>query len=255
MVKLTELWKIITTRLAAKDCTPEILAKTKEIKTNYDEKILELNNVITVLNKEIDGFKKEEKTDKLETYLSNKYPKVTVYYTGRYIPNHGMISIDPRVFFTPYDSTLPKFTGTYDEIALKALRWVHKNVKYIDEKTAYGLDEFWAFAFETLTIKIGDCDDGAILLANIMLNSGIPYYRIHINKGDVKGGKHLYVSYCREIDNEFIVLDWCYWFNDLGMSKRELHRNERDYYDVDLSWNQRYIYSKAMKDNEGFAMT
>jgi hypothetical protein len=52
-------------------------------------------------------------------------------------------------------------------------------------------------------------------MANIMLRSGIPYYRIRLNAGNVNGGGHAYVTYCRETDNQFVVLDWCYYPNNL----------------------------------------
>lgn len=241
------------------DRLTKVIAATQseliQLKASFGAQLTSLTDENTALKARITELEKEIGTpNELETYLNNKYPKITTSYTGRFVPNYGMVSIDPRNFFTPFDTTIPTFLGTNDEKALAGLKYVNKKIKYTPDKTAYGLDEFWAFAFETLKTKLADCDDGSILLANIMLNSGIPYYRIRLNIGHVKGGYHAYLTYCRETDDEFVVLDWCYWYNELDIKDRKLHRDERDYYEVDMSWNQKYIFSSAIKDKEGFDM-
>ena len=98
--------------------------------------------------------------------------------------------------------------------------------------------------------KAGDCEDGAILLSNVLVKSGIPYYRVRVCAGSVNGGGHAYCVYCRETDNEWVVLDWCYWPNDLPVAQRKKHRDEPNYaspdgnYYVWFSWDLKNVYAK-----------
>lgn len=198
------------------------------------------------------AYEPSEEEVKWEQYWNNRYPKKVIIYAGRTFPKDPNMryGIDVRYFFTISQPLyeLVKANkldiGTSDEKALKCLKWVHKNFKYVSDKTAYGSAEYWAFPCESLYTKIGDCDDGAILLANLMLHAGIPYWRIRLNAGDVKGGGHCYVTYCRETDNQFVVLDWCYWYNDKPVSERPLHKDEQDYYGIWFSWNQLYSFGQ-----------
>lgn len=161
------------------------------------------------LNKQI--AKLQQPIDPLEKYWNERRPVTNWRYKAR-----DKTLVDPRIFFQ-YDNTLPSYSNlkTNDEKAINCLAWVNKNIKYTlkDEKDG----EYWKFAYETLRDKRGDCDDGAILIACMMLSSGVPYWRIRINAGSVKGGNHCYVTYLKESDNEWYVLDWCYWFAPLGV--------------------------------------
>lgn len=40
--------------------------------------------------------------------------------------------------------------------------------------------DYWQTVEETLQLKTGDCEDGAILLANLLVASGQPYYKVLI---------------------------------------------------------------------------
>ena len=194
-------------------------------------------------------FKKGEKEEEMEKYYNNKYPKKNISYVRR--ETDGQYSVDVRSFFQYRDYHLPTITGkTNDEKAYNSLMWVMKNIKYVADKTAYGFPEYWAYAYQTLKRKVGDCEDGAILLANIMMKAGIPYWRVRLNAGSVNGGGHCYVTYCRETDDKFIVLDWCYWANKKPISERPLHKDERNYSDekrnfyIWFSWNERYAFGR-----------
>lgn len=204
--------------------------------------ILELNEKIKVLESKITP-------DPMETFWNNRYPKINRNYSRQ--ESDGSYSIDVRNFFQPYDFNIPTVSGaTFDEKALNALKYVISNIKYTSDKTSYGFDEYWAYPYQTLKRKVGDCEDGAILMANIMLRSGIPYWRIRLNAGSVNGGGHAYVTYCRETDNQFVVLDWCYWKNTLPIKDRKLHSQEQNYdneaqnYYIWFSWNLKYVFGK-----------
>lgn len=206
--------------------------------------------------------------DPAEEKWNNKYPKDdTVRWTCKYIHmkdgSTEAVQVDPRIFFQPYAGDLKgiaqgikaslklklKKEPGVDDLALGALQYVRKNIKYTSDKNVEGLEEYWQEWCETLELKTADCEDGAILMANIMLALGIPYWRVRLNAGDVNGGGHAYVTYCRATDNEFVVLDWCYWPNDLPVKDRKLHRDEENYsghsYGIWWSWNTQYVFRKV----------
>lgn len=244
----------------------------------WKKKVTELANQKAELEKqkaeilthvaELDAIIKEAQNKEFphpkETYWNNKYPKDdTVRYTCRYIHlKDGTLEacqVDPRIFFQPIAGDLKgialalttslttklKKEPTNDDLALACLQYVMKNIKYTSDEKVQGIPEYWQEWYETIELKTGDCEDGSILLANLMTAVGIPYWRIRLNAGDVKGGGHAYVTYCRETDDEFVVLDWCYWPKDIPIKDRKLHHDEMDYYGIWWSWNIKYIFKKV----------
>ena len=211
---------------ALTDCANERL----ELQSKLDYCQLSLANCLNAENEQ-------------EKFWNNKYPKQNISYKRK--EHDNWYEIDVRNYFEPFDFHLPIVAGaSNDEKALKALELVRQIMVYVIDKTEYGLDEFWARAYQTLVHKKGDCEDGAILLANIMLKSEIPYWRIRLNAGDVEGGGHAYVTYCRETDNQFVVLDWCYWPKTTLIKDRPLHKDEQNYYGIWFSWNQKFSFGK-----------
>ncbi len=195
--------------------------------------------------------------DPLEVELNNKIPKIQKYYVRQEVDNTYLI--DVRNYFQLQDAKIPVVTGSNnDDKALKALKKVRSVMNYVSDKTTYNLDEYWAYPYQTIGRGIGDCEDGAILMANIMIKSGIPYWRVRLNAGSVNGGGHAYVTYCRESDNEFVVLDWCYWPNNLPVADRETHKESRNYMNEEenfyvwFSWNTKHIFGKQTTAIEGF---
>jgi len=187
----------------------------------------------------------KEEVDAAEEFWNNKRPKNNRFYK-RY-ETDGKYDIDVRNYFMPYDDGIPTVKGKTNDIkALSALELVKKTITYISDKKTYGYDEYWAYAYQTLKRRKGDCEDGAILLANIMLKSGIPYWRIRLNAGDVKGGGHAYVTYCRESDNQFVTLDWCYWYDHTEIKYRTLHKDQKDYYGIWFSCNLKYTFGSGV---------
>ncbi len=187
-----------------------------------------------------------------EEYWNSKYPKKVIKYSGRVFPSNpkSSYSIDVRYFFTCSRPLIELVesnklnTGSYDERALKCLKWVRANIKYASDQSTFGAGEYWSFPPETLYTKKGDCDSGAILLANLMMAAKVPYWRIRLNAGSVKGGGHAYVTYCRESDNKFVVMDWCYWYNSKQPADRKLHSEKKDYYGIWFSWNRQFAFGK-----------
>jgi len=174
-----------------------------------------------------------------------------IVYEARFLPNIGQISVDVRDFFVnPHNYLLQAIVAPFknlkhdDEKALACLRWVIQNIKYVSEKSKYGLEEFWCFPSEVLKTRMGDCDDGAILLANLMLACGIPYWKIRLTAGLVPEGGHAYVTYYCESRDYWVVLDWCYRPSLTPIPERPHYKNSQIYREVWLSWNQKYAFYK-----------
>lgn len=190
-----------------------------------------------------------------ESYYNNKYPKQDITYKGRFVPNSTeTVAIDVRNFLNEHDSAVKKISDgllisrlSDDEKALSCLLWIIDNIKYVSDSQK-GKKDYWQFVFETLYYKTGDCEDGAILLANLMMASGIPYWKIRLSVGDVKAGAHGYVVYYCELKDRWVILDWCYEVNKSKISERKDYKEEADYLTVWFSWNSKYSFSKGLND-------
>ena len=185
-----------------------------------------------------------------EDELNNKYPKVDMNYLRH--ETDGDYSVDVRNFYMIKDSNIPTVSGTDDEKALNSLKWVIDNIKYTPDSTSYKQAEYWAYPYQTLKHKTGDCEDGSILLANIMIRSGIPYWKVRITAGDVDDGKgnkggHCFVVYYYEEGDYWVLLDWCYWNNTLKISQRKNYKDEGYYKEIWFSFNEKYVFSTDEK--------
>ena len=127
---------------------------------------------------------------------------------------------------------------------------VNKTLKFIISKIKYTSDqdkgEMWQFAFETFKRDKGDCEDGAILMYNILVNSNVPYWRLRLNAGSVQGGGHVYLTYLREKDNQWYVCDWCYWPNE-SINFKKKWKDAQKYFGIWFSWNSKYIFGDLPK--------
>lgn len=227
------------------------LMKARENANLYAKQVDDLQEQISTCEHKLQWYELDKQQrlaeGKLEHYWNHKRPpRVNFKYPAR-----DGVQVDPRIFYQPYDSTLVAYkndTFTFDEKASRCLNYVQRTIQYISEKK-----EYWQFSYETMKRRAGDCEDGAVLLANMMLASGIPYWRIRLNAGWVhhpKAGKegHCYVTYLREEDNQWYVLDWCYWYKESKDFKRPWSDAEGKYFDIWFSWNAKYVYGSVELD-------
>ena len=193
----------------------------------------------------------------LEKRLNDKYPKVTISYKGRTIPNFGSYELDVWNFFVnPESSELQKVVGKWkslpdDEKAVECQKWVEKYIRYTSDKTQYGLEEFWGFPSETLKTKRGDCDNGCILMGNLMLACDVPYWKVRMACGDVydKNGKnlggHAFLTYFVEKKNYWVAMDWCFNPDIRPVESRPDYKESILYGkgEVWFSFSKKYAYS------------
>jgi len=194
----------------------------------------------------------------LEKFWNEKHPQQKAIYSGRSLPNatapHKIvegIQIDVRNMVTVPDAILLQViqdndlkADSNDETMLRVQKWVVKNLKYVSDESNEGVPEFWQFPFETLAIGIGDCEDGALLIASLAINAGIPSFRVRVNAGIVKEaptapeGGHGYCTYLRESDNIHVVIDWCYLEDSTIAVKDKVPLKSNPYYkEVWFSFN------------------
>lgn len=200
-----------------------------------------------------------------ETIYNNKYPKADILYDGRKVPwRPGRYNIDVRNFFNRYDSVVRRIADSIilnkdikdNAKALLCLNWVLNNINYASDLNPDGSQtEYWNFAFETLLPRNadssqlwGDCEDASILLANLMLASGIPYWKIRLVAADVDDGKgnaggHCFVVFFDETRIVWVLLDATFYANRLAIEQRPDYKTEPFYKNTWFSFNERYSFA------------
>lgn len=224
--------------------------------TAINYKLAEAN--VELLQKEQD----QKDSNLLEEKFNSKYPQVDELYSGRVLPpDNKKVSVDVRDFYTPNDSLLQTIVknlaleGKTDDVkALACLQWVIKNLTYVPDSVEYKLNEFWAFPFEILIDMKDDCDGGMVLLMNLMLIAGIPYWKIRGTGGNVIDPNtngltgHAYVTYYCESTDKWVVMDWCFYPNHLPVAERKDYKDELNYKDIWFSFNQKFSFAKDVRD-------
>jgi transglutaminase-like putative cysteine protease len=147
-------------------------------------------------------------------YLSLRIAEVD----GREEENdYGMYLQYPNAEIKALALSIVEPSDTNDEKAYKIMRWVQDNIQYRSDIESYGLLEFWVLPTVTVKKGYGDCEDGAFLIHSLMLNAGVPWNRVRTYGGIVVAGVgastggHGWTAYKREIDDEWVVVDWSYY--------------------------------------------
>lgn len=120
----------------------------------------------------------------------------------------------------------------YDDVMRSIQLWVEKNIEYVPDPKAHKMDEYWQTVDETLQLRTGDCEDGAILICALAAIAGIPTYRYRLQWGEVIGGGHCYVVYYGDNDAVEKVIDWCYWSTSLVIWLRSWIGDDTKYGEV-----------------------
>ena len=115
---------------------------------------------------------------------------------------------------------------------------------------------YWQTPIETFINKLGDCEDGAILMVRMWLDAGIPAYQCKLCAGyvdvDYKLVGHAYAIYLKEHTNNWIIMDWCYWAGKVPARWRfnKSHADSPEYREIwwtsndKISWAQHDIVIK-----------
>lgn len=197
----------------------------------------------------------------LKEYYNTKHPTQNIVYKSRYMPGvSGQMFTDIKNFITTNNFLIDGIVSqlgtdsldlSFDEKAEIIQKWVIDSVSYRYDQHVSGYLEFWQFPFETISLGTGDCEDGAVLMASLMIASGIPNYRVRVAGGLVATGQpsaptggHGWCCYLRQTDNKWIPLDWCY-LPELGEIKDRVTIKDNDnYLDTWFSWNDEYSWGR-----------
>jgi predicted transglutaminase-like cysteine proteinase len=82
--------------------------------------------------------------------------------------------------------------------ALACQAWVSKNIRFVPDDR-----ECWQMPSETASLLVGDCEDGAILLANMLLALGLEPEKVKVVCGSLSSG----VGHC-VVEFDGVQLDW-----------------------------------------------
>src|SRR3989304_1449771 len=98
--------------------------------------------------------------------------------------NGETITLDVRGFFVnPKLQELQAFKWL--RTVNDALEWVRIAIESQPEVPG---QDFWQFPHETLTTRKGDCEDKAILLANLLRTLGVSDWEVRLNAGETSSG-------------------------------------------------------------------
>ena len=203
----------------------------------------------------------------LENYWNNKHPQQRIIYTGRSMSKacpackgstiSEKLVLDVRTLIAAEDVMLQDLitkhklkANSLDETMLRIQQFVVRHIKYVGDDTNQGVPEYWQFPFETIQTQIGDCEDGAILIASLALNAGIPAFRVRVSAGMVQAaptapeGGHGYCTYLRESDGNWTIIDWCYYENSkVTVPSKPIMRDDKRYKDVWFSFNHKFAFA------------
>ena len=169
-------------------------------------------------------------------YWNSKWATAPIIYTGRALRGESykkQIDVDVKAFIKKNDAILWHVLtqlelrkDTPNKTALAVQNFVCNFLKYKYDDIASECPEFWLFPFESIQSEIGDCEDGAILIASLLINAGVPSWRVKVcaaqvmtdpvfAPSDTELGGHAYCIYLADRPEserklEWVILDWCY---------------------------------------------
>ncbi len=100
--------------------------------------------------------------------------------------------------------------GAFDYRVRVIADFVGHEVDYVLDTGAHGNNDPWQFPDETLSVRSGDCEDRALVIASLMLASGISSFHFRVALGKLHVGglahDHVWVMYKNE-DGRWTVVD------------------------------------------------
>jgi len=177
----------------------------EEWKSKYENETAankELKRQVGDLKKTLSQIPKELIIPPAVQKWDTKYPEANIFYT-RYIPKCNKEGkVDVRHFLTPEDPRLVNWVRcknlkiedpwNCNDIIAKIYKADRYYFKYRFDYQQFGVKELWLYPWETMTLKYGDCDDWANLLASRLLAAGLPPQRLRVVAGltNNKAGGH-----------------------------------------------------------------
>jgi len=158
-----------------------------------------------------DEFEQKERQS-LYVDLEREFPGMVrsdLSVSVRTLPSGEVYMMDVRGFFMNPNTlkSLVADNAKFLKNYLDALNFVKCTMTYAKDSDTFGISDYWALPPEVLTTLRGDCDDGAILLANILSAMGYPGHRIFLAVGlSASNVGHMIVIF--HDGSKFMTLDW-----------------------------------------------
>ena len=208
-------------------------------------------------------------------YWNSKWDTAPIIYTGRALRGESynkQIDVDVKAFIKKNDAILWHVLtqlelrkDTPNDTALAIQNFVCNFLKYKYDEIASECPEFWLFPFEAIQSEIGDCEDGAILIASLLINAGVPSWRVKVCAAQVMAdpvfapsdselGGHAYCIYLAdrpvsERKLEWVILDWCYLQDpEVSIVDKPLARDggtESAYRSIWFTFNDEQSYAQS----------
>lgn len=90
---------------------------------------------------------------------------------------------------------------SFDYRAYVVTAFVSSKIRYLYRKE----NDFWQFPDETLYEKVGDCDDRALLIASLLISSGISSFNVRVVLGKVRISSGAAVEIMEEFDHMWVM--------------------------------------------------
>lgn len=165
--------------------------------------------------------------------------------------HHGGVGTKPiyRITYNPRSNFLKDYG--YNGIGEVSIRYIEK----LEDTEMYDLT---VEDTHTVILKNGailhQCEDGAILLANMLVVAGIPNWKIRVNAGFVVEPitkmqvGHAYLTFFDEINEKWVILDWCYYPNLKKIEDRGEYKKEKMYDKIWFSFNDKFSWAADTGD-------
>ena len=162
--------------------------------------------------------------------------------------NKGMLDDDPVI--KPFIDSLNVYGKENHRKAISILRFVHKHLKYVSDSKVWSCGEMWQTPSTTWHLRTGDCEDGAILINELLRMANVPEVQREVRVGDVEGGGHAYAVYSSELDGLEYELDWCYNYDSSPLTSREPLFRKTNYLARWFGFNECFSYKKISNPNK-----
>lgn len=195
-------------------------------------------------------------------YWNNRFPRAPIVYAGRALRGASdRIGVDVKTFIKEGDELICQAIDRYnlrdrskDKTVENVQKFVVDTFTYKYDSESSNVPEFWQFPFESLQSGIGDCEDGAILIAALLVNAGVPSWRVKVAAGYVQAkptapqGGHAYCIYLAD-DGEWRNIDWCYYEDsNVPIRKKPLSKNggqRNAYKDIWFTFNDKFSWNQS----------
>jgi predicted transglutaminase-like cysteine proteinase len=111
---------------------------------------------------------------------------------------------------TPYSRSLENAKGREAETLQIVNDAINKQMKWVDDKAHWGVDDYWATPAESSGSAGGDCEDFSIAKYYLLKELGVPLSRLRITYVRVlnQGGQaHMILTYYARPDAEPLIMD------------------------------------------------